>query len=249
LKPSLLTYKTHDTINKSLISKTELKPEIIVLSGIKELDDLLGGFKAGEITFIDGDSDLISTIPNMLCVNTFRIFVSNTIYIDGGMCTNPYEIAKYSRMIELDQKETLEHILISRVFTIYQMSTLIQDMLEIAIKRYGPRTLIIGKFPTLYLDTDVKTKEAQILLKNNIKKIRKLTIDYNLITILTNFDKTMMSNKRNIRKTTYSNVDEIVRMKQMKHCIFIDLVKKGKDATIVTFAKEQQRLQSFGMVI
>lgn len=239
--------KTSD--NKSLIVKKILKPDIVVLSGIKELDVLLGGFKAGEITFIDGNSDLISSIPNQLCVNTYRTFNSDTIYIDGGMGANPYEIAKYARFMELDQKETLRHVHISRAFTVYQMSTLICDMLELAIKRYNPRTLIIGRFPLLYLDKDVKTNEAQLILKNNIEKIRKLTANYNLITIFTNPDNKMLSNLRNVRETICSNVDEIVRMNQMEKSIHINLVKREKDATILTFAKNQLRLQDFGMVI
>ncbi len=239
--------KTSD--NKSLFVKKILKPDIVVLSGIKELDVLLGGFKAGEITFIDGNSYLISSIPNQLCVNTYRTFNSDTIYIDGGMGANPYEIAKYARFMELDQKETLKHVHISRAFTLYQMSTLICDMLELAIKRYNPRTLIIGRFPLLYLDKDVKTNEAQLILKNNIEKIRKLTANYNLITIFTNPDNKMVSNLRNVRKTICSNVDEIVRMNQMEKSIHINLVKREKDATILTFAKGQLRLQDFGMVI
>jgi len=239
--------KTSDS--KSLIVKKILKPDIVVLSGIKELDDLLGGFKAGEITFIDGNSDLISSIPNQLCVNTYRTFSSDTIYIDGGMGANPYEIAKYARFMELDQKETLKHVHISRAFTVYQISTLICEMLEPAIKKHNPQTLIIGRFPLLYLDKDVKTNEAQIILKNNIEKIRKLTANYNLITIFTNPDKKMLSYLRNVRKTICSNVDEIVRMNQMEKSIHINLVKREKEATILTFAKDQLRLQDFGMVI
>lgn len=239
--------KTSD--NKSLFVKKILKPDIVVLSGIKELDVLLGGFKAGEITFIDGNSYLISSIPNQLCVNTYRTFNSDTIYIDGGMGANPYEIAKYARFMELDQKETLKHVHISRAFTLYQMSTLICDMLELAIKRYNPRTLIIGRFPLLYLDKDVKTNEAQLILKNNIEKIRKLTANYNLITIFTNPGNKMVSNLRNVRKTICSNVDEIVRMNQMEKSIHISLIKREQEATILTFAKGQLRLQDFGMVI
>jgi hypothetical protein len=239
--------KTSDS--KSLIVKKVLKPDIVVLSGIKELDELLGGFKAGEITFIDGNSDLISSIPNQLCVNTYRTFSSDTIYIDGGMGANPYEIARYARFMELDQKETLRHVHISRAFTVYQMSTLICDMLEAAIKKHNPRTLIIGRFPLLYLDKDVKTNEAQIILKNNIEKIRKLTANYNLITIFTNPDNKMLSNLRNVRETICSNVDEIVRMNQMEKSIHINLFRREKEATILTFAKNQLRLQDFGMVI
>lgn len=232
-----------------MIVKTLLKPDIIVSSGIQELDSLLGGFKAGEITFVDGDSDLISIIPNQICVNTYRTFGSDTLYLDGGMCADPYKIAKYARIMEIDQKETLEHVHICRAFTVHQLSTLICNMLEPAIKRYNPRTLIVGKMPILYLDSDIKTKEAKTLMKNNLERIRELTENYDLVTIFTNLDKRMISNRRNIRKTLYSSVDEIVKMHQNEYSIHIELVKKQKETIILTIAKGQLLLQDFGMVI
>jgi len=129
-----------------------VKPDIIVFSGIAELDNLLGGFKAGETTLVDGNSSLIEDLPNQLCVNTYRTFHSETIYIDGGMCANPYQIARYARMLELDQQDVLENVAMSRAFTVYQLSTLIHEMLEPMIQKRSPRTLIIGMLPALYLD-------------------------------------------------------------------------------------------------
>ena len=249
MKTNLSTHKIQKSLDNSLIVKTLLKPDIVILSGIQELDNLLGGFKAGEITFIDGDSDLISIIPNQICVNTYRTFGSDTLYLDGGMCADPYKIAKYARIMELDQKETLEHVHICRAFTLYQLSTLIFDMLEPAIKRYAPRTLIIGKMPVLYLDSDVKMNEAKTLMINNLEKIRELTHNYDLVTIFTNLDRRMISNRRNIRKILYSNVNEIVKMRQNEHSIYLELAKKQKEAVILTIANGQLRLQDFGMVI
>jgi hypothetical protein len=249
LKNSISAHKIQKCIDKSQIVKTILEPDVIVLSGIKELDNVLGGFKAGEITFVDGDSDLISIIPNQICVNTYRTFGSDILYLDGGMCADPYKIAKYARMMELDQKETLEHVHICRAFTVYQISTLVHNMLEPSIKRYNPRTLIIGKMPILYLDSDVKTKEAKTLMMNNLEKIRELTKKYNLITVFTNIDKRMISNRRNIRKMIYSNVDEIVKMRQNEHSINIELIKEQKQATIINIADGQLQLHEFGLVI
>ena len=243
------TYTIQKTDANSFLEKRILKPDIIVQSGIPELDILLGGFKAGEITLIDGNSKLIVDMPNQICVNTYRTFHGDTIYIDSGMHANPYRIARYARIMELDQRETLEHVHISRAFTLYQLSTLLQDMLEPLIQGCSPQTLIVGMFPSLYLDHDVSSQEAQTLLKNNLRKIRELTREYNLITIFTNLNTRMMSNYRGLRKTIYSAADEIIRMKQLEQCIHVDLVKRQEHATIVSFARGQLRLNDFGMVI
>ena len=237
----------HKTIeNTFLKSKSYAKLELIIQSGIIELDSIIGGLKAGEITYIDGNSPLIHNIPNQLCVNTYRTFNSNTIYLDGGICTDPYKIAKYARYMEVDQNETLEHVKISRAFTVYQLSTFIKHLLEKEIKKHNPRTLIIGCFPSLYLDHDVPEKESQVILKNNIIKLHELTSKYNLITVITNNDIRLYNNR--IRTSIQSNVNETIRMKYIKPCTYVDLLNRKDSTTILDIAQGQLRLEYFGMV-
>jgi len=243
------TQKMQKSFENKLFIRTILKPDVVVLSGIKEVDCLLGGFKAGEISFIDGDSDIISKMPDQICVNTYRTFKSDVIYLDSGICTNPYRIAQYARKMEVDQKETLGHVRISRAFTVHQLTSILQETLEPIIKKHKPQTLIIGRFPILYLDSDVSSSESQTLLKKNIEKIRELTKKYNLITIFTNIDKKMVANNRNVRSILYDFVDEILLFKDMELSTRVQLVKKQKGATILKLEEGQMQLQEFGMVI
>jgi len=225
-----------------------VRPDIIVSSGIPELDDLLGGFKAGELTLVDGNSSRISDLPSHLCVNTYRTFHSETIYIDGGMCANPYQIARYARMLEVDQQDILENVVISRAFTVYQLSTLIHEMLEPMIQKRSPRALIIGMLPALYLDPEVPVREAQTIFSLDLQKLQDLTTRYQLITVFTNLDVMPLSPSRGLGKILYDSVNEIVRMKQFEHCTSLELVKQGTSATIVHGAAGQLRLEAFGMV-
>jgi len=244
MKKSTLANK----LQKSVYNKNMLKPDIIVKTGISEIDILTGGLKAGRITFIEGDSKIIRNIPNQICVNSYRTFQSDTIYIDGGMCADPYNIAQYARLMEMDQKETLRHVRISRAFTVHQMTTVIHEMLEPAIKTYRPQTLVIGRLPTLYHDSDIETQEAQILLKTNLEKIRKLAESYNLITIFTYCSSSFFSNTRNIREIIYDYSDEVISLKQKEKIIHVQLPKTHKESEILLFSKGQLSLQHFGMV-
>ena len=225
-----------------------IKPDIIVSSGLTELDTLLGGFKAGELTLVDGNSSRISDLPNQLCVNTYRTFHSETIYIDGGMSANPYNIARYARIAELDQRDVLENVVISRAFTVYQLSALIQELLEPLIQKRSPRTLIIGMLPALYLDPEIAPREAQTLLAQDLKKLQELTTKYSLITVLTNLDVMPLTPSKGLGKTLYDSVNEIVRMKQFEQYTSLELVKQGKTATMLHGAAGQLRLEAFGMV-
>lgn len=225
-----------------------LRPDIIVSSGIVELDRLCGGFKAGELTLVDGNSSLIADLPNQLCVNTYRTFRSETIYVDGGMCANPYQIARYARMAELNQREVLQNVVMSRAFTVYQLSTILQDLLEPMILKRSPRTLLIGMLPALYLDPELHVQEAQAVLSSDLQKIQDLTSRYQLITVCTNLNLMPLSPSRGLGKRLYDSVSEIVRIKQLEQCTFLELVKQQKNATIIRGVKGQLRLEAFGMV-
>ena len=232
-----------------IVAKDILKPNIVIMSGVKELDDLISGFKSGEITFIDGNSSLISNIPNQICVNTYRMFHCNVIYIDGGMCTNPYKISQYARKMETDQREVLEHVFVSRAFTVYQLTTLIQERLEDIIIRYKPRVLIIGSFPILYFDSDVDSKEAQVLLRNNLHRIKEFTTRYGLVTIFTSYGSSVLSNFRNVCNILFDGADEVVLMKQNDLVTRIEAVKKCASTIILHLSKGQLRLCDFGLVM
>jgi hypothetical protein len=225
-----------------------VKPDIIVSSGLEALDRLLGGFKAGELTVVDGNSSHISDLPDHLCVNTYKTFHSETIYIDGGMCANPYQIARYARALELDQQDVLENVMLSRAFTVYQLSTLIQELLEPIIQKRSPRTLIIGMLPALYLDPEISRQEAQTLLAQDLQKLQELTTSYTLITVCTNLDVMPLSPFRGLGKILYDRASEIVRMKQFEHATSLELVKQKKNATIGHGTAGQLRLETFGMV-
>ncbi len=243
-------------VQKSKFSHTNLsvapvilRPSIIVSSGIAELDRLCGGFKGGDLVLVDGNSSLISDLPHQLCVNTYRTFHSETIYIDAGMCANPYQITRYARTLELNQQEVLQNVVMSRAFTVYQLSTILQELLEPMIKKRSPRTLTIGMLPALYHDPDISPQESQTLLSQDLEKIQHLTTKYTLITVCTNLNLMPLSPARGLGKRLYESATEILRMKQFEGYTALELVKKQKNATILHSAAGQSRLEAFGMGI
>jgi hypothetical protein len=218
--------------------------DLIVRCGIPELDSLLGGFHAGALTLIDGNSSLISELPNQLCAQTYQTFHSPTLYIDGGMAANPYRIASYARMLHLDANDVLSSVSIARAFTLYQLTSLIHD-LEPVIQQHQPRTLIIGRFPSLYLDPDVPAEEATTLLATTLEVLKRLTTQHRLITVLTNKDRTILPSQRGLRETLYGAATTVVRIKELDDCIYLDNLTAGQNATIVRGDRQQLRLDAF----
>jgi len=207
---------------------------------------LLGGFKAGQLTYVDGNSSLITVLPHQLCVHTYRTFHSPTLYIDGGVCADPYQLARYARLMEVDQDDLLDHIHISRAFTVYQLATFIEEQLEQELRNHEPRTLLVGSFPSLFLDPDVPAEESHILLTNTLSMLRGITASYHLITVLTNREHRRYSPQ--IRETMQSFAHETVRMNDIEPCTSIDLLHAQKHTTLLHRAEGQLRLEHFGMV-
>ncbi|MCJ7607610.1 MAG: hypothetical protein MUO94_07175, partial [Thermoplasmata archaeon] len=62
----------------------------VLRTGTAPLDDLLGGFRAGEVTFFEADCDYANTLLHMLCVQAIDQFGEEVVWIDGGNTVNPY---------------------------------------------------------------------------------------------------------------------------------------------------------------
>ena len=219
--------------------------DLILRTGITELDIILGGFHAGHITLIDGNSSLIADLPNQLCVQTYQTFHSPSLYIDGGMGADPYRIAHHARIHQLDAYDVLSSVSIARAFTLYQLSSIIHDTLEPTITQLQPRTVIIGRFPSLYLDPDVPSDEATTLLSTTLEMLKRLTSRYRLITVLTNKDRTILPSQRGLRDTLYETADDVLRLKDFDDGMHLDNLKTGATATIFTLPRAQRRLDAF----
>jgi hypothetical protein len=237
--------------HSSELQKTKiiLKPEIYVSSGIREIDEVIHGFKAEEITYVCGRSIITKQIPYFLCATTYHTFHSDTLFIDGGCSVNPYNIARYAQKYELSENEVLNHVHISRAFTVYQLNSLIHDHLEDMINKCQPQTLIINAFPRLYNDPDVSVNEAEILLKTALSTLKKITKKYQIITVLTNNDSNLFNSNHSLNLPLHMMSDEIISINHIQNCSRIDFINHQKTKTVTSITRGQLCLKDFGMVI
>ena len=226
-----------------------LSAEARIPSAVKEIDEVLGGFQAGAFTWIYGTSPMIKLLPYMLCVNTYETFHGDTVFIDGGCTMNPYRIAHYARQKEQQARKVLEHVHVSRAFTMYQLSTLIMEELEQVVQRYQPSTVIINAFPTLYLDPDVSSEESTTLLKRHLTEIKRITKTYHLVTVLFSSFSSLQQQRSEVCHLIEQDADESLTMHLMKQCTRIQFLNQGKTKTMISQVYGQLSLQDFGMVI
>jgi hypothetical protein len=83
------------------------------------------------------------------------------LFVEGGNSFRLYEISAFAQACELDPRKILERVFFSRAFTAYQLTSLIFDQLQKAIKKYDSKLVILSDLAKLHLDSDVSKKEAQ----------------------------------------------------------------------------------------
>ena len=150
-----------------ILKKTQSKLRLSL--DVKNVDDIFPGFMIGDFALLRGSSTVQSLLPT-LCVKAqlpyqFGGLETNVLFIDGSNSFRLYEITEIAQSWELDPKQVLEKIFVSRAFTAYQLVSLILDQLQNAVKKYESKVVILSNPAYLFLDKDVPKKEAEEIFK------------------------------------------------------------------------------------
>ena len=151
-------------LSQNTIVKTIPSQSLLSLN-IRNVNKLFPGFAIGDFAVLYGSQSVLS-LSSLLCVRVqlptqLGGLRSNVIFIDGGNTFRLYQVVRLARLYQLDPKQTLECIYISRAFTAYQMTVLILEKLEETIKRYDAKLAIISDIAGFFLDKDVPEDEAR----------------------------------------------------------------------------------------
>ena len=203
------------------IVKPTLSQPIFPLN-IRRVNEVFPGFALGDFAVLQGSSSVLS-LASLLCVRAqlptqLGGLQSNVIFIDGGNTFRLYQIAEFAQIHQLNPKQVLDNIFISRAFTAYQVTSLITHQLKEAIKKYNAKLVIISDIAGFFLDTDIPEDEAQrifsqvtTLLSNFARETQTIiiaTYPPHADTTRNNFLQTLTRSKANVvlslRKTSYS---------------------------------------------
>jgi hypothetical protein len=105
---------------------------------------------------------------------------SKIIAIDAGNCTDVYQCIDFARQYGLEVKKVLQSIVVSRIFTIYQLAHLIIFELPKIIEQFSSRNKIIVIYGLLHLfvyDSHIDKADAKQLIKEIAGSLWKLSKD------------------------------------------------------------------------
>jgi hypothetical protein len=142
---------------------------------------------------------------------------SNTIFIDGANTFRLYQITRLARLHQLNPKQVLDRIYVSRAFTAYQMTALILQKLEEATKTCNAKLVIVSDIAAMFLDKDVQDEEAKRIYSQVITRLSNLARERQVIVITTY--PPHIDSQRNIylQALTSGRANVVVSLKQTKY--------------------------------
>ena len=168
-----------------MLEKKLVKP--LLSFNMQRIDSLFPGFGEGDCTILYGMStilplSLLLAVRAQLPVQLGGL-ETNVVFIDGGNTFRLYQVSRIAQQHQLDPRQVLGRIYISRAFTAYQMTSLILEKMEETVERFRSKLVIISDIAGLYLDTDVPLKEAKEVFNQLTLYISKFAEENRLIVL------------------------------------------------------------------
>src|SRR3972149_4075761 len=156
---------------------------------MRNINELFPAFTLGDFALLYG-SHAVSSLASLLCVRAqlppqLGGLGSNIVFIDGANTFRLYHITTLARLHQLDPEQVLDRIYISRAFTAYQMTSLILQKLEDAVKTCNAKLVIISDIAAMFLDKDVEDEEAKRIYSQVTTRLSSFARENQVIVVST----------------------------------------------------------------
>ena len=175
-------------MSQNTLVKTTTSQTLLSLN-MRNINQLFPGFATGDFALLYG-SHAVSSLASLLCIRAqlppqLGGLGSNVVFIDGANTFRLYHITRLARLHQLDPKQVLDRIYISRAFTAYQMTSLIMQKLEDAVKNCNSKLVIISDVAAMFLDKDVEDEEAKRIYSQVTTRLSNFTREQQVIVVAT----------------------------------------------------------------
>ena len=144
------------------------------------LDDMIGIF--GDTRYTNALSTRI-VVRSLLPRNHGGINAENVMVIDVDNSSDPYLYVNVGREFGMHHRNVLHKVLISRQFTIYQLTNTIIYDLPKKIQLYKPKLIVIsGLLDQFYQDPYINIVEAESLVSGMVTALHKIKDAFIILT-------------------------------------------------------------------
>lgn len=188
---------------------------------IRAVKELFPGFSLGDFAVVHGSAS-VDFLVSLLCVRAqlpvqLGGLATNVIFIDGGNSFRLYQIAKLARIHQLDPRQALERIYISRAFTAHQIVSIVTKHLKEIVQRSGVKLVVISDIAQMFLDKDMPEEETCMVYRQVISYLADLVKENQLILIVTCPLNLNLPRYEFLESETYEVADVVVALRQTKY--------------------------------
>jgi hypothetical protein len=160
------------------------------VKGVRSVLDIL----AGDTICIMGNPKFTNLVLTRLCVSCLLprrhgglgIYNSSSsvFILDAGNCTDVYQYITFMKQCGLDIKIALQRIVLSRLFTIYQLVNSILYELPKIIQEFNAKIVVISDLLHMFVNNpQLHTNEVETLLKEIGNSLYKITKRSNILLL------------------------------------------------------------------
>lgn len=157
--------------------------------GIDKLDSKLQFMHLDEMIGIFGDTRYTSSLTTRMVVRSLLphnhggVNAENVIVIDADNSSSPYLYVDIGRQYGIHHRNILHKVLVSRQFTIYQLTNTILYDLPKRIQLHKPKLIVItGLLDQFFQDPYVNVAEAQSLVSQIVTALQKIKDVFIILT-------------------------------------------------------------------
>ncbi len=188
--------------------------------GISKIDSVFPGFQRSDFVVLFGHPicKTLSFLLSARCQLPLRNggLNSKAIYVDGGNTFDPYSVSAIARDHGLEPKSVLKDILVSRAFTAYQLTALIFEKLEDALKRSRSKLAIVSDITGLFLDRDVPKKEGRDLFMKTAAYLSKLASERGTTVVASCFPRRHSSRSMFLETVLFGRATTLIKLKELR---------------------------------
>ncbi len=233
---------------KKLLQHAFAKP--LLSFNIPNINDLFQGFAEGDFAAFYGTS-AVSSLSLLLAVRAQLPFQlggleTNVVFVDGGNSFRLYEVSRIAQLHQLDPRQVLGRVFISRAFTAYQLTSLILEKLKETVDRFGSKLVIISDMTELFMDKDIPRKEAREVFNQLTFYLSRFAEENQLVVLATCLPKCDSRRKSFFRAALCGRANVVLSVGQSKYERRLILEKHPVfDLGFVGFPSEELTLDQF----
>ncbi|UCE28573.1 MAG: hypothetical protein JSV85_04640 [Candidatus Bathyarchaeota archaeon] len=185
--------------------------------GLPEIDDCFPGFQRGKLAVLFGHSTCktLSFLLSVRCQLPIKKEGLNcrAVYVDCGNTFDPYSVSAIAQKYSLEPKRALENISVSRAFTAYQLTPLIFEKLEEALKRYRSKLVIISDVTRLFQDRDVPEDQSRETFIKMAHHLSELALTRRAIIVATCLHQSHSSRSLFLKSVLFGRASTVIRLR------------------------------------